>query len=110
MKRYVIDSTKDIEEFFTDLHFRTRKHFSPEDDLETLLDSSGVAIFSKAEAAYFDDVILDCFVFCSDHRLDLHEIVEGLQEQLRVQPPPKCRPQRPGFSSPALLQLRATFL
>jgi hypothetical protein len=112
MKRYVIDSIKDIQEFFTDLHLRTRKSFSPEDDLESLLDSSGAAVFSKAEAAYFDDIVLDCFVFCSDHRLDLHEIVEGLQQQLRVHQLPKCRTQmhRPGFSSPAQPQLRATFL
>ena len=83
MKRYVIDSERDIREFFTDLHFRIRNAFLPEDDLATVVDKNGNAVFSKAEVAYFDELILDCFVFCNDYHLDLHEIVESVQQELR---------------------------
>ena len=89
MKRYVIDSVRDIRELFTDLQLRIQDAFSPEDDLETMVDAAGSAVFSKAEAAYFDDIILDCFVFCDDFHLDLHEIVEGIQQELRVTTQPK---------------------
>ena len=56
MKRYVIDSVHDIRTFFIDLHVRTRYAFLPEDDLTGILSKSGTPVFSKAEAAYFDDI------------------------------------------------------
>src|SRR4051812_46404579 len=82
MKRYVIDSVQDIRAFLTDLHLRTGAAFLPEDNLGGLFDAGGKTVFSKAEIAYFDDILLDCFVFCNDHHLDLHEIVESLQQEL----------------------------
>jgi len=80
MKRYVIDSVADIREFFADLYRKAKRPFAPE-DLTTVLTESGTAVFSKAEVAYFDDVILDCFVFCNDYHLDLHEIAEAVQQE-----------------------------
>ena len=87
MKRYVIDSVADICDFFADLNRRTRLPFYPEDDLALVTDVNGVAVFSPAEIAYFDDVILDCFVYCNDHHLDLHELVEEMREYIVMHQP-----------------------
>lgn len=89
MKRYVIDSVADICDFFADLTWRTRTLFSPEDDLALVTDANGAAVFSQAEINYFDDVILDCFVYCNDHHLDLHELIEEMQEDLVANRPPQ---------------------
>ncbi len=82
MKRYVIDSVESIQEFFTDLHLRTRQAVAAEVDLSELTDDRGSTIFSKIEADYLDNILLDCFVYCLDHHLDLDEIVEVVQQQL----------------------------
>jgi hypothetical protein len=102
MKRYVIDSVSDIQAFFSDIHERTQKAFSPEDDLADVRFENGAAVFSKAEVAYFDDIILDCFVYCNDHHMDLHEIVEGLQQVSAIalrQPPFKAVPNKAFLAS-----------
>jgi hypothetical protein len=74
MKRYVIDSADSMVDFFADLYLRTRSRFAPEDDLSLMVDPNGGAIFSRAETAYFDDILLDCFVYCADHHLDIDDI------------------------------------
>ena len=76
MKRYVIDSVDSIRTLFADLFARTGTPFLPESDLAEWVDAAGVPVFSKAELAYFDDLILDCFVYCTDHHLDIDAIAD----------------------------------
>ena len=89
MKRYVIDSIADICDFFADLSHRTGTPFYPEDDLALATDANGNTVFSQAEIDYFDDVILDCFVYCNDHHLDLHELFEEMQQDFICNRPPQ---------------------
>jgi hypothetical protein len=53
-----------------------KKDFAPEDDFLDYKDEYGQPVFTKEEAAYLDDVMLYCYVFCLDNSLDIHEIAE----------------------------------
>lgn len=102
MKRYVIDGTDDIRDFLFDLYMRTGKAFLPEDDLSEIAHQNGLPVFSKAEVAYFDDILLDCFVFCNDHHLDLDAIAETLRQEfgfalLQLAPKPVAGNVFPAF-------------
>lgn len=101
MKRYVIEDAGDIRDFFFDLYMRTGKAFLPEDDLAELQHQNGTPVFATAEAAYLDDILLDCFVFCNDHHLDLDEIAETVQRAfgfaLQRMPRPVANPVFPAF-------------
>jgi hypothetical protein len=79
MKYYTINSTASIRQFILDIYKRYQKPFLPEDDFSDLLDAKGQPVFSAEEAAYLDDVMLYCFVFCMDNALDLHDIADDVQ-------------------------------
>lgn len=82
MKIYHINSEEAVKEFFCELQSRYQQPFDPIDDIASLITKDGRPVFSAEEAAYLDDVMLDCFVYCSDHRLDIHDIAEEVQQEL----------------------------
>ena len=95
MKQYTITSADDIREFLFDLYMRTGNAFMPEDDLRDLCSPEGTAVLSKEEAAYLDEVLLDCFVFCNDHQLDLDAIAETVRQPFGFSLQQPARPLRP---------------
>jgi hypothetical protein len=82
MKIYHINSKEAIKEFFADIQSRYKQPFDPIDDLSLLTTENGQSLFSEEEAAYMDDVMLNCFVYCADHRLDIHDIAEEVHQEL----------------------------
>jgi hypothetical protein len=75
-KRYTINSRESIKNFLYDLQLRVKRGFTPEEDFLDYKDANGLPVFTKEEAAYLDDIMLYCYVFCLDNSLDIHEIAE----------------------------------
>ncbi|MEI6948933.1 hypothetical protein V9K67_17225 [Paraflavisolibacter sp. H34] len=81
MKTHTITTEDSIKKFFAYIHKRYKRPFLPEDDLSQMTDAQGKLLFTPGEAAYLDDVMLYCFVFCFDHSLDIHKIAAEVQAQ-----------------------------
>jgi hypothetical protein len=75
-KIYIINSRASIKSFLYDLQLRVKRDFSPEDDFFDCKDDHEQPLFSEEEAAYLEDVMLYCYIFCMDNSLDIHEIAE----------------------------------
>jgi hypothetical protein len=79
MKQFRIDSFDSINIFLFDMYNRCEKTFDPAEDIRSLKDKKGAALFSEEESGYLNGVLTECFIFCLMNDLNMYTITTIVQ-------------------------------
>lgn len=78
-----INSVDDIKTFLYELTALYKKEIFPEVDFSELLDDNNLPLFTMEQAEQYDEKMLDCFVFCNDHRIDISDVCAAVWREYK---------------------------
>jgi len=80
MQSFSINGVDAVNGFLKNVYLRTGKEFDPAKEIKSLTDKNGMPVFSEQEAAYLDNIMTECFVYCVLNDLDIYKIANQLSD------------------------------
>jgi hypothetical protein len=81
-KKYILNTTEDVKQFFRDVHKMYLAEFHPDDDFKDFTDEQGNRSFTEEQAEHLNKIMINCFQFCDDNDLDIYDIASAVQIEI----------------------------